>query len=228
MKRSEINALIRRAQRFLQQQRFLLPPFAEWTPAQWRRMGHEADEIREHRLGWDITDFGSGDFHKVGLLLFTLRNGKYGKKGKTYAEKVMIVEEDQVTPMHFHWSKTEDIINRGGGNLVIRLYGATPAEKLAKGTVQVKCDGVLRRLPAGGKVVLRPGESITLEPRVYHEFYGERGRGTVLVGEVSSVNDDERDNRFLQPVGRFPKIEEDEPPYRLLCNEYPPAPGRKR
>ena len=31
------------------------------------------------------------------------------------------------------------------------------------------------------------------------------------------------DNRFLNPLGRFPTIEEDEAPYRLLCNEYPPA-----
>jgi D-lyxose ketol-isomerase len=36
-------------------------------------------------------------------------------------------------------------------------------------------------------------------------------------------NDDEEDNRFEKPVGRFPAITEDEPPYRLLCNEYPPA-----
>jgi len=226
MKRSEINALIRRAQRFLEKQRFLLPPFAHWTPAHWKRMGHEADEIREHRLGWDITDFGSNDFRRIGLLLFTLRNGKYGKKGKSYAEKVMIVEEGQITPMHFHWSKTEDIINRGGGHLVIRLYRATASEKLAQKPVKVRCDGVLRRLFAGGKVVLRPGESITLEPYVYHEFFGERGRGPVLVGEVSSVNDDERDNRFLRPAGRFPEIDEDVPPYRLLCNEYPPARNR--
>ena len=34
-------------------------------------------------------------------------------------------------------------------------------------------------------------------------------------------NDDEADNRFEKPVGRFPAIEEDELPYRLLCNEYP-------
>jgi len=36
-------------------------------------------------------------------------------------------------------------------------------------------------------------------------------------------NDDNGDNRFYLPAGRFPEIEEDEPPYRLLCNEYPAA-----
>ena len=51
----------------------------------------------------------------------------------------------------------------------------------------------------------------------------EPGSGAVLLGEVSQCNDDKSDNRFQPPVGRFPRIEEDEPPYRLLCSEYPPA-----
>ena|SRR5690554_1431468 len=42
-------------------------------------------------LGWDITDFGSGEFYKRGLFLFTLRNGKYKVDKKPYAEKIMIV-----------------------------------------------------------------------------------------------------------------------------------------
>jgi len=50
-----------------------------------------------------------------------------------------------------------------------------------------------------------------------------RGSGAVLLGEVSQCNDDNTDNRFYEKVGRFPAIEEDEPPYRLLCDEYPPA-----
>ena len=45
----------------------------------------------------------------------------------------------------------------------------------------------------------------------------------MLLGEVSQCNDDNTDNRFNPPFGRFPEIEEDEPPYRLLCNEYPEA-----
>ena len=39
----------------------------------------------------------------------------------------------------------------------------------------------------------------------------------------SARNDDNTDNRFYEKMGRFPEIEEDEPPYRLLCNEYPAA-----
>ena len=40
-------------------------------------------------------------------------------------------------------------------------------------------------------------------------------------------NDDANDNRFYEELGRFPKIEEDEEPYRLLCNEYPPSEGNR-
>ncbi len=42
----------------------------------------------------------------------------------------------------------------------------------------------------------------------------------MLVGEVSSVNDDDHDNHFLQPIARYNDIEEDEPAQLVLCNEY--------
>ena len=227
MRRSEINRRIREAERFFASRRFELPPFAFWTPADWRSRGHEADEIRSRRLGWDLTDFGQGRFDDVGLILFTLRNGDPAEpSSKRYAEKAMIVGELQVTPWHFHWQKTEDIINRGGGKLVIELARASPDEKgFADEQFEVSCDGIRRRLSPRERIVLLPGESVTLEPRVYHTFWADSGSGRVLVGEVSSVNDDATDNRFLEPQGRFPTIEEDEPPYRLLCTEYPPAKG---
>ena len=210
---------------FLKARQFELPPFAYWTPEDWNEAGHEADEIRRNGLGWDITDFGSGDFGRQGLFIFAIRNGNLNnpEDHKAYAEKILIVEENQITPMHFHWSKMEDIINRGGGNLMIQLYNATEDEELADTPVQVSCDGVVRTVPAGGVVTLTPGESITLVPRLYHKFWGQPGKGTVLVGEVSSVNDDNVDNRFYDEIGRFPEIEEDEPSLHLLCNEYPPA-----
>ncbi len=225
MKRSEINALIADAKDFFAAHQFALPPFATWTPADWARRGSEADEIRETMLGWDITDFGSGDFPACGLLLFTLRNGRlnHPKYPKSYAEKIMIVREKQRTPMHFHWNKCEDIINRGGGELVIRLYQANPADQgqFADQPFTVTTDGVRRDVRPGDLLRLRPGESITLEAYVYHEFWAEGGK--TLVGEVSRVNDDTTDNRFHQPVGRFPEIEEDAPPLHLLGNEYPVA-----
>ena len=89
--------------------------------------------------------------------------------------------------------------------------------------VTVHCDGREFTVPAGTKVRLTPGESITIYPYMYHDFHVEEGSGDVLLGEVSMCNDDEHDNRFYEPIGRFPEIEEDEEPYRLLCNEYPKA-----
>ena len=222
MKRSEINAVMRDAHAFLRERQFLLPPFAYWTPEDWMARGEEVREIVENRLGWDITDFGSGDYERCGLFLFTLRNGNPKNwetmQGKLYAEKVMIVGVDQVTPMHFHWNKSEDIINRGGGKLVIQLYNATKDDGLADTDVTVSTDGVRRAVKAGGIVTLSPGESITLPTRLYHKFWGAKDR--VLVGEVSMVNDDNADNRFYEPVGRFPEIKEDETPLYLLVNDY--------
>ena len=229
MKRSEINALIRHAMAFFARHNFHLPPFGSWTPNEWKRKGHEADEIRDKALGWDLTDFGGGEFETFGLLLFTLRNGDLaGQAGaKAYAEKIMIVREGQLTPWHFHWRKTEDIINRGGGNLMVEMAWATEDESgLDDRNVGVQLDGITYIVNAKGKMVLKPGESISLPPMLYHKFYGQEGRGDVLVGEVSTVNDDKTDNRFLDPLGRFPEIEEDEPPVRYLCSEYPVASSR--
>jgi len=223
MKRSEINRLIRDSLEFFEKCRFRLPIWATWSPEQWRGQKEEVGEIVENMLGWDLTDFGSGDFAKRGLILFTLRNGSLEDSGrrKPYAEKVMVVRENQETPLHFHWNKMEDVINRGGGNLIIELYGSTKEEDLSEDPFLVKIDGIKRTVEPEAKVVLTPGESICLEPFIYHRFYGESGQGKVLVGEVSTVNDDRRDNRFYEAVGRFPEIEEDEKPLYLLVTDYP-------
>ena len=223
MKRSEINSAIKNALELFDDYKITLPPFACWEASEWAKKGSEVTEIKDNMLGWDITDFGGGDFSKMGLLLITLRNGNQKmseKYPKPYAEKLMVVKEGQITPMHFHWSKMEDIINAGGGNLIIKLYNSDKNEELADTDVIVSMDGVRYTFPAGTEVKLTPGQSITLTPGLYHRFWGEVGAGTVLVREVSMCNDDANDNRFYDKVGRFPKIEEDEAPLRLLCNEY--------
>lgn len=226
MKRSEINSYIIEAKQLFESISFKLPPFAHWSPEEWAEKGSEANEIRDNQLGWDLTDYGNGEYLKTGLLLFTIRNGNYNRRQdypKGYAEKIMIVKEEQLCPMHFHWKKREDIINRGGGNLVIELYKADDNDELSNESFTVTTDGVARRCEPGETIILGPGESICLEPYMYHRFYGEKGKGTVIVGEVSDVNDDDNDNRFHTPLKRFPAIVEDEPAVHLLCNEYPPA-----
>ena len=224
MKRSELNAIMRDAVAFVKDMKFLLPPFAFWSPEEWATKGRDYDEIRDNMLGWDITDFGSGDYMKVGLLMFTLRNGNFSDKEKyvkPYAEKLLIVEDGQVTPFHFHWSKMEDIINRGGGDLLVQVFNSDEKEEFAATDVPLAVDGHRYSVPAGSVVRIKPGESISIQSGMYHKFWAEGGK--TLLGEVSKVNDDRIDNRFHDPVGRFPAIEEDEPALYLLGNEYPIA-----
>ena len=225
MKRSEINLFITNAIDFFEEHHFSLPPFANWTLEVWRDRGHEADEIRQRQLGWDVTDFNSGLFASCGLTLFTLRNGAFSQH-ESYAEKIMMVRERQITPLHRHDRKTEDIINRGNsasGELVLKLYNSTENGGLADTPVSVICDGITRHTEAGGSIVLKAGESITVPPGLYHSFHS--ANGNALIGEVSSMNDDVTDNRFYQSLSRFPEIVEDEPPFRLLATEYPRLSG---
>ncbi len=227
MKRSEINAALREMEQMIQEYRCFLPDFCHFTPADWQTKGHEYDEVRDNLLGWDITDYGLGKFDEVGFSLITIRNGNLKMKDtypKPYAEKLLYLKEGQYSPMHFHWSKMEDIINRGGGTVLIRVYNSLPDEELDRESpVTVHIDGHAMTVPAGTQVPLHPGQSITIYPYLYHDFEVEPGTGAVLLGEVSQVNDDANDNRFNPPVGRFPAVEEDEEPYRLLCTEYPKA-----
>ena len=226
MKRSEINKALKEMEAMIQECRFALPPFCGFTPEEWKEKGHEYDEVRDNMLGWDITDYGLGKFDQVGFSLITLRNGNPKKPDvykKPYAEKLLYIKDGQSSPMHFHWYKMEDIINRGGGNVLIRVYNSTPEGGFADTDVMVHCDGREYTVKAGTQIRLTPGESITVYQNMYHDFEVEPGSGAVLLGEVSMCNDDENDNRFYETMGRFPAIEEDEAPYRLLCNEYPPA-----
>lgn len=221
MKRSQINRTIEEMKALCQKHQFLLPPWAFWAPLDWKGRAEQCREIIENALGWDVTDFGSGRFEERGLALFTLRNGN-AKTGhsKTYAEKIMMVGEDQETPLHFHWQKTEDIIARGGGNLVFELRNSVSDDTFNNHPVTVYVDGVRRAVGSGAKLILRPGESIYMEQRLFHCFYAEAGSGTALVGEVSRVNDDETDNNFCGGAPRYPEIIEDKLPVHLLCNEY--------
>ena len=108
MKRSEINAALREMEQMIRDYRVSLPPFCDFTPEDWQRIGHEYDEVRDCMLGWDITDYGLGDFDKVGFSLITLRNGNRAmadKYPKVYAEKLLYLKESQYSPMHFHWCR---------------------------------------------------------------------------------------------------------------------------
>ncbi|MEQ6201534.1 D-lyxose/D-mannose family sugar isomerase [Sulfitobacter sp. HNIBRBA2951] len=223
MKRSRINEIMSQADDMIRSFGFSLPPFAYWTPAEFQARKSVASALIDARCGWDITDYGAGDFDQMGLFLFTLRNGRLAElqqgKGMCYAEKLLISRQDQLSPMHTHIEKAEDIINRGGATLVIELFGSDDrGEFCADKGGQVLCDGVVRDYHAGEKLKLAPGESVTLMPGDWHAFWGEGG--DVLIGEVSTVNDDLNDNIFREPIGRFAQIDEDVDPLHLLVSDY--------
>ena len=224
MKRSEINFEIREAEKFFASFQFKLPKFAYWTPEEMKARRHDPKyrEIFDCNLGWDLTDFGKGDFRKEGLFLFTVRNGIQDSElyPKPYAEKIMISRSNQLTLTHCHEFKREDIINRGGGRLVFELFNRKGnSAELEDTPVRVSRDGEELIIPAGEKLILEPGESILLERNVFHRFYAEEG-ADVLIGEVSAVNDDHNDNVFYGKQLRFPEIIEDEGPYRYLVSDY--------
>jgi D-lyxose ketol-isomerase len=220
MKRSEINKIISDAIAFVKSYGIELPPFAYWSPGDWKKISEDEREIVDNMLGWDITNFG-GDFNKIGITIFTFRNGNFHNKEKypkPYAEKLLISNDKQELPFHFHWSKMEDIINRGGGDVVLWAYNSDEKEDFAKTDVNLNIDGRKVTIPAGGSVKLKPGQSSTLMPKQYHTWMAENGK--VMLFEVSTTNDDTIDNRFHSVQGRFPDIEEDVPAEYLIFQDY--------
>ena len=190
MKRSAINEACRQAAACFGRHHWALPPAPRW----------------------DITDFGMGDFSRFGLTLITLTNEP------EYCEKIMYARRGQKTPCHTHARKKEDIICRTG-SLTLELWGSKPgAAPDTTIPARVKVDGVQREIASGGRLVLGAGSRVTLEPGVWHAFWTDGEE--CIIGEVSTTNDDLNDNFFVDPsVGRFPEIDEDEPPIVRLVRD---------
>ncbi len=227
VKRSEINAIISDGICFLDKMGFCLPAYAHWDLNKWVEHAGEAEHMSSRRIGWDITDFNKPDFQKWGLLLFTLSNGimKGGKPAdQPYANKILIVRENQITFIHHHWNKIEDIINQRGGVLEVEVHNVGPDDTLDMvSDVRICLNNVWQTVKSGTILALEPGDRIRLDTNHYHKFWARQGRGPVLAVEVSGVSDDEVDNCFLpeDKIGRFPEIQEDEYPRYLLCHELP-------
>ena len=223
MKRSEINSYIRWAEKFLADNNIRLPELAYWTPSELKAREASLATVRRLKLGWDITDFGSGDFDRVGAVLYTVRNGLADDPsvGVPYCEKYILMREGQRLPNHYHVFKSEDIINRAGGDFYVQLWNADKTTgKMLDTDVHVMMDGIEHVVKPGEEIIVRKGQSISLTPYIAHIFGPKPGAGDCIIGEVSKVNDDHTDNYFLEKIARFADIDEDVPPSRLLCNEY--------
>lgn len=215
MKRSEINYYIEMFSKFCQKNKYFLPSFN-------LKSKETVRELAARQIGWDITDFGCGQFEKIGLSLFTIRNGNPKEKNTIpYCEKAMFSLPNQKTPCHYHKKKTEDIFVRAGSNLIIRIWPSKLKEKKDGLKIKVLFNGSeYREIVSGKKISLSPGETVTLTPAHAHEFYGDpKGTGT-LVGEVSTYNDDQGDNYFIDKVARFPEVGEDEKIKHYLVSDY--------
>jgi len=193
LKRSVINQTVRDAQAAFARHHWRLPPAPRW----------------------DVTDFGLGDFGNYGLTLVNLA------EEPEYCEKLMFAYKDQRTPAHTHHKKKEDIIARAG-TLAVRLWPCRPGEAPADATFTVPVNGQPVVLKPGSVLEIEAGSRVTLVPGIYHEFWP--ATDDCIIGEVSTANDDLHDNFFVdERVGRFPGIEEDEPPLVRLVGDRDPG-----
>lgn len=220
MKRSEINTAIQTAKEMMKKYSWTLPSWAYWSKSEYENKSELREYLNKHQMGWDVTDFGKGVFNEQGITLFCIRNGIQGNvNDKPYAEKLLFMQEGQEIPFHSHKIKLEDIINRGGGDLAIEFVEVDEKDQELSNKITVLVDGEKILLDPHEPLILKRGQSVTVDRNIFHRFYAVKGSGMVMAGEVSQVNDDNNDNYFLEPIGRFSEIQEDEPTLHPLWNE---------
>ena len=220
MKRSEINAAISEAKDMIDRYSWVLPKWGYWSKEEYNNNPNLKKYLKNHQMGWDVTDFGKGEFEKKGITLFCIRNGIQGNNDdKPYAEKLLFMREGQEIPFHSHKVKLEDIINRGGGELVIEFLEVDSNQIESNSKIDVLVDGEIVSIAPREPLILKRGQSVTVERNIYHKFYSAEGSGMVMAGVCSQVNDDNKDNYFLESVGRFAEIQEDEEILHPLWNE---------
>jgi D-lyxose ketol-isomerase len=200
-----------------------LPPFALWGEADYHADPAAAERILQGGLGWNIVEFQPDEFAQAGLSAFTLRMGDWRQlndgRGRLYGEKALLAEDGQRTPHHYHVVKTEDIVNRGGARFVVELIKVDRAGVTLNERFRVLKDVKTLDLSPGARVVLEPGESLTLEPFIAPAFWAEGGQ--TLAAEVSLVNDDATDNYFLPALPALLPIEEDAPRRFVTLRDLP-------
>jgi len=227
MKRTEVDQQIDEAIAFIEKSGITLPHHARWDLETWYQHRDLAEEMRKRAIGWNVIDFGSADFYKTGVVLYTFSNGifdpaTYKPLDQAYAHRLFILREGQEIVTEHHLTKIEDIVVFAGAGLNVELHNAGPNEELdTANEVRIMRNGIWQSYKPGVIITLIPGERIRFEPKHYHRPSGHGG--TVLIEEVSDVTDDLKESCHLpgEKALLFIEVEEDEKPRHLLCTELP-------
>ncbi len=193
---------------------FRLPPFAYLMPSEWLTKSASYSELRHNGLGWMCTDFGAD--HGA-VIRFILRRGdpEAEKYRKPYSEEIFMCRKGTSVPPHCHLSRMQDIVNRGGGVLTVRILGTRKGME----NVTLRKDGFTFTVHQYGLVKLCEGESLTIPAGCIHEICADGD--DVAVSEISTFMCITSDDYFtVRKPARSLKLEEDEPPYRLLISDY--------
>ncbi|MFP4381073.1 MAG: D-lyxose/D-mannose family sugar isomerase [Candidatus Sumerlaeia bacterium] len=230
MKRSDINNEIQLALDVFEAHRFYLPKWAAWSPENWEHCGPEVAQIKACMLGWSVTDFDRDNFREQGFVTFIERNGivdemrefaqRHSVQDKAYGERLGFIQKRQATAMLKHNISTKDIVNRGGGDLVVQIFLSTPDDELDEHNRIPTCiNGIAYNIKAGGISRLAPGDGITIHAGVFHKFWAEKAG--CIVGEIYTSSPKKNEIFLLEPGEWYNRIEEDEDPLFLLNHEYP-------
>lgn len=109
----------------------------------------------------------------------------------------------------------EDIINRGGGKMVMELLnqrndGRVEEEK----EVNVEKDGRIVKKKEGENMKIKKGERVKIMKGNWKDLWGEGG--DVMIGEVQNVNEDMKENILREKIGRLQDIEEKEKKLNMI------------
>ncbi len=210
MKRSEIDTAIERAISNAKNLGVALPAWSDWHPQQFEK---NADGIRHQKLGWKVVDFGMKDFENCGLVILALCSslvdetgepltkvahlGEYDYPVTSFSRKYLFVQAGQTEPHHFHRQKArKEVSVIAGAPVRFELAWAENDTTLSNQDVNVAVDGIWHQLPAGGSLMVNPGETITLPGNLSHIISVAEGGPDTIMMETSTANNDRRDNIF--------------------------------
>lgn len=210
MKRSEIDSAIERAINSAKKFGVALPVWIEWHPHQFEK---NADGIKHQKLGWKVVDFGVGDFEHCGLVILVICSPLVDEHGEpltkpsnignheypltSFSRKYLFVQAGQTEPHHFHRQKArKEVSVLAGAPVRFELAWAENDTTLSDRNVDVAVDGIWHHIPAGGSVMVNPGETITLPGNLSHIISVAEGGPDTIMMETSTANNDRSDNIF--------------------------------